>query len=312
MRQQIGLSWGRTPAVGAPSSKIPMVPERYPAATNVQPEADAPLPPSLRNVPNLRWRAGGGEAGTRSVPEETPVAITYNRATYAVMMATPADLEDFALGFSLTEGVVSAPDDIEDLEIVPAEGGIELRLTIAPARAATLIERRRYLAGATGCGLCGMESLAEAVRPLPRVPEGLRVAPAVIGAAMATLAPAQSLNEATSAVHGAGFFLPQQGLLALREDVGRHNALDKLIGALVMRGFDPAAGFLLLTSRASYEMVVKAAMAGITVLAAMSAPTALAVSLAQSAGLTLIAFARRDGHVIYTRPERLVAGGIPA
>ncbi|MBU6472557.1 MAG: formate dehydrogenase accessory sulfurtransferase FdhD, partial [Alphaproteobacteria bacterium] len=235
-----------------------MVPERYPAATNVQPEADAPLPPSLRNVPNLRWRAGGGEAGTRSVPEETPVAITYNRATYAVMMATPADLEDFALGFSLTEGVVSAPDDIEDLEIVPAEGGIELRLTIAPARAATLIERRRYLAGATGCGLCGMESLAEAVRPLPRVPEGLRVAPAVIGAAMATLAPAQSLNEATSAVHGAGFFLPQQGLLALREDVGRHNALDKLAGHLARTSVAAQTGLVLLTSRVSVEMVQKA------------------------------------------------------
>lgn len=312
MRQQIGLSWGRTPAVGAPSSKIPMVPERYPAATNVQPEADAPLPPSLRNVPNLRWRAGGGEAGTRSVPEETPVAITYNRATYAVMMATPADLEDFALGFSLTEGVVSAPDDIEDLEIVPAEGGIELRLTIAPARAATLIERRRYLAGATGCGLCGMESLAEAVRPLPRVPEGLRVAPAVIGAAMATLAPAQSLNEATSAVHGAGFFLPQQGLLALREDVGRHNALDKLVGALATDtharealAARAAEGFLAITSRASWEIVHKAAHAGIAVIAAISAPTSLAIEAAEAAGITLVAFARDDAMNIYTHPHRI-------
>ncbi len=308
MRQQIGLSWGRTPAVGAPSSKIPMVPERYPAATNVQPEADAPLPPSLRNVPNLRWRAGGGEAGTRSVPEETPVAITYNRATYAVMMATPADLEDFALGFSLTEGVVSAPDDIEDLEIVPAEGGIELRLTIAPARAATLIERRRYLAGATGCGLCGMESLAEAVRPLPRVPEGLRVAPAVIGAAMATLAPAQSLNEATSAVHGAGFFLPQQGLLALREDVGRHNALDKLAGHLARTSVAAQTGLVLLTSRISVEMVQKAALMAAPVVAAVSAPTALALRAAEAAGITLIAVAREDGFEVFTHAGRVETG----
>ncbi len=263
------------------------------------------LPESVQNVMNLRWGAGGAAASTRSVPEETPVALTYNRATHAVMMATPADLEDFAVGFSLSEGIVSAPGEIEEFEAVPAESGIELRLTIAPARAATLIQRHRYLAGATGCGLCGMESLAEAVRPSPRVPKGLRVAPPVIAEAIACLPSAQALNLTTRAVHAAGFFRPGTGLIAVREDVGRHNALDKLAGHLARAGVAAETGIVLLTSRVSVEMVQKAAVMGAPIIAAVSAPTALALRTAEDAGITLIGIARDDGFEIFTHAGRV-------
>lgn len=263
------------------------------------------LPESVQNVMNLRWGAGGAAASTRSVPEETPVALTYNRATHAVMMATPADLEDFAVGFSLSEGIVSAPGEIEEFEAVPAESGIELRLTIAPARAATLIQRHRYLAGATGCGLCGMESLAEAVRPSPRVPKGLRVAPPAIAEAIACLPSAQALNLTTRAVHAAGFFRPGTGLIAVREDVGRHNALDKLAGHLARAGVAAETGIVLLTSRVSVEMVQKAAVMGAPIIAAVSAPTALALRTAEDAGITLIGIARDDGFEIFTHAGRV-------
>ncbi len=263
------------------------------------------LPESVQNVMNLRWGAGGAAASTRSVPEETPVALTYNRATHAVMMATPADLEDFAVGFSLSEGIVSAPGEIEEFEAVPAESGIELRLTIAPARAATLIQRHRYLAGATGCGLCGMESLAEAVRPSPRVPNGLRIAPPVIAEAIACLPSAQALNLTTRAVHAAGFFRPGTGLVAVREDVGRHNALDKLAGHLARARIAAETGIVLLTSRVSVEMVQKAAVMGAPIIAAVSAPTALALRTAEDAGITLIGIARDDGFEIFTHAGRI-------
>ncbi|MDE3117185.1 MAG: formate dehydrogenase accessory sulfurtransferase FdhD [Pseudomonadota bacterium] len=260
----------------------------------------------MQTVVNLRWTPNGDEAGSRNVPEETPVALTYNRATHAVMMATPADLEDFAVGFSLSEGIVSAPGEIEEFEAVPAESGIELRLTIAPARAATLIQRHRYLAGATGCGLCGMESLAEAVRPSPRVPKGLRVAPPVIAEAIACLPSAQALNLTTRAVHAAGFFRPGTGLIAVREDVGRHNALDKLAGHLARAGVAAETGIVLLTSRISVEMVQKAAVMGAPIIAAVSAPTALALRTAEDAGITLIGIARDDGFEIFTHAGRIL------
>jgi len=282
--------------------------DRHTTAPTAKPNTGAALPPSQWTVRNLRWRTAGGEAGTRSVPEETPVALTYNRATHAVMMATPTDLEDFALGFSLTEGVVSTPDEIEDLQIVAAEGGVELRMTVAPARAAALIERHRYLAGATGCGLCGMESLAAAIRPLPRVPDGARIAPGTIAEAVAALVPAQRLNAATHAVHGAGFYQPGTGLVALREDVGRHNALDKLAGHLARARIDAATGLLLLTSRVSVEMVQKAAFMAAPVMVAISAPTALALREADAAGITIVAVARDDGFEVFTHPARIETG----
>ena len=264
------------------------------------------LPHSTQTVVNLRWTPNGDEAGSRNVPEETPVALTYNRATHAVMMATPADLEDFAVGFSLSEGIISTSGEIEEFEVVPAENGVELRLTIAPARAATLIQRHRYLAGATGCGLCGMESLAEAVRPTRPVPPGLRVMPRVIAEAIACLAPAQALNLATRAVHAAGFFQPGTGLVAVREDVGRHNALDKLAGYLARTGVAAETGVVALTSRVSVEMVQKAAVMGAPIVAAVSAPTALALRTAEAAGITLVGIARDDGYEVFTHGGRIL------
>ena len=233
------------------------------------------------------------------------MALTYNRTTHAVMMASPLDLEDFAAGFSRAEGIIDAAADIEELDIVPAPLGVELRMWIDPARMAALERRRRHSAGPTGCGLCGMDSLADAMRVPPPVGAGLVLTAGEIEAALASLDPAQVLNHATRAVHAAGFWQPGIGLLALREDVGRHNALDKLTGVLLRRGEDPAGGVLVMTSRVSVELVQKAAMAGIATLVAVSAPTALAIRVAETAGITLIGVARRDGFEVFTHAHRV-------
>ena len=238
------------------------------------------------------------------MPEETAVALSYNRTTHAVMMATPADFEDFAAGFSRAERIIEAASDIEELEIVPAPLGVELRMWIAPERTVALEHRRRLSAGPTGCGLCGMDSLADAMRTPPVVGAGPRLTAVQIAQAMASLDPAQVLNHATRAVHAAGFWREGE-LVALREDVGRHNALDKLTGALLRKGADPAEGVLVMTSRVSVELVQKAAAAGITVLIAVSVPTALAIRVAEAAGLTLIGVARRDGFEVFTHRHRI-------
>lgn len=230
----------------------------------------------------------------------------HDGSTYAVMMATPADLEDLAFGFALTEGVIAAADEVLRCEVVHGAAGAEARLWLAPERGRALAGRRRRLAGPTGCGLCGVESLAEAVRPPPRVaPGGLRLAPDDLLAAMAALEGAQVLGPATRAVHAAAFWTPAEGVLAIREDVGRHNALDKLAGALARGGRDAAGGAVLLTSRVSVEMVQKAAAIGAPVLVAVSAPTTLAVETAQAAGVTLIAVARPDGFEVFTGEGRV-------
>ena len=262
--------------------------------------------PAVSYVARDVWRGAGATNGERAVPEETAIALTYNGGSYAVMMATPRDLEDFAVGFSLTEGVISSGQEIEGLEIVEQDAGIELRMWLAPNRAATLAERRRYLVGPTGCGLCGIESLAEAVRSPAPVAGGGSFAPADVMRALAAIAPLQELNRQTRAVHAAAFWEPRAGLVALREDVGRHNALDKLAGALASRGVSGASGMVLLTSRVSVEMVQKTAVIGAPVIVAVSAPTALAVRTAAAAGITLIAVARRDGFEIFTHPHRIV------
>lgn len=253
------------------------------------------------------WAERGGRrvALTRAVAEEVPVAFTYDRATHAVMMASPADLEDFAVGFSLSEGIIAKPEEIAGIAMVETVAGIELRIDLAGGPAASYRARRRRLVGPVGCGLCGIESLAEAVPSPPPVSAPLSLPAAMIGEAMAALIGAQTLNAETRAVHGAGFWQPGRGLLAVREDVGRHNALDKLIGALGRSGEKPSAGMIVLTSRVSVELVQKAAMAGVPVLAAVSAPTALALRLAEAAGMTLIAVARADGFEVYTRPDRI-------
>jgi FdhD protein len=252
--------------------------------------------------------AEGG--GTRPVPEETPIAFTYGRQTYAVMMGSPADLEDFAVGFSFTEGIIRTADEIAELEIVDLAKGIELRMTLAANRDAEIAARRRRMAGPAGCGLCGIESLDAATREPPSVQSDLRIEADEIFHAMAELRSHQPLNAQTRGVHAAGFWSPAAHVfVAVREDVGRHNALDKLAGALLRAGVETDQGFLVLTSRISIELVQKAAMLGCPVLAAVSVPTALALRAAEAAGMTLAAIARDDSFEVFTHPERI---GLPA
>ncbi len=263
-----------------------------------------PSPTAL--LKRIAYRDGAFGTGERVVPAETAVAFTYDRTTHAVMMATPADLEDFAVGFSLAEGIIHAPEEIRALDTVVSDLGIELRMDLAPASREVFFERRRHMAGPSGCGLCGIESLEEAMRALPKVADGLTLYPAQITAAMNALGDAQQLNRLARAIHASAFWQPRDQLIAVREDVGRHNALDKLAGALARRGVAPSAGVVLLTSRVSIELVQKVALMGATVMVAVSAPTTLAIRIAQQAGITLIGVARADGFEIFTRPDRIL------
>ncbi len=265
-----------------------------------------PVPAPTVSATRLIWRGEASSPGTRTIPEETPIALTYGRTTHAVMMATPADLRDFALGFSLAEGIVRHATDIESLEIVPAEDGIELRMDLVGERQDGLLRRQRRITGPGGCGLCGMDSLAEALRPPPAVVSNATFTVAEVQGALATMPAAQTLNAMTRAVHAAAFWAPELGLAALREDVGRHNALDKLLGAMAWSGHPAANGIVLLSSRVSVEMVQKGAVLGAPVIVAVSAPTALAVRTADAAGLTLVGIARDDGFEIFTHPHRIV------
>jgi FdhD protein len=267
----------------------------------------------VRTVDRLIWRDGGlvqgsFSEGTRIIPEESAVALTYNGGTYAVMMATPQDLNDFAIGFSLSEGIIQSPDDIDSLDIVDLDDGIELRMWLAQSKADRLSERRRHIAGPTGCGLCGIDSIAEAVRPAAIVAQGRSFQPREIMAAMQAIPALQPINIETRAVHAAAFWTPARGIVALREDVGRHNALDKLAGALAQEKLSAGEGMVLLTSRVSVEMVQKTAAMGAPLMVAVSAPTALAVRMADAAGITLAAVARTDGFEVFTHPGRIVPG----
>jgi FdhD protein len=253
------------------------------------------------------WRDGSLSEGTRQIPEETALALTYNGGTYAVMMGTPQDLRDFAVGFSLSEGVVQSAEEIETLDVVELDDGIELRMWLAPDKAALISERRRHIAGPTGCGLCGIDSIAEAVRPAAIVPKGRSFSPREIMTAMAAIAPLQAINLRTRAVHAAAFWTPARGIVALREDVGRHNALDKLAGTLAQDKVPASEGMVLLTSRVSVEMVQKTATIGAPLMVAVSAPSALAVRMADAAGITLAAIARADGFEVFTHAERITA-----
>jgi FdhD protein len=264
----------------------------------------------VRTVNRLAWRDNRLSEGTRAIPEEAALALTYNGSTYAVMMGTPQDLEDFAIGFSLNEGVVQSRGEISSLEIVDLDDGIELRMWLADEKAARLSERRRYIAGPTGCGLCGIDSIAEAVRPSAVVGNGRSFEPRELMMAMAGMPPLQPINVDTRAVHAAAFWTPAADIVALREDVGRHNALDKLGGALANARTPASEGMVLLTSRVSVEMVQKTAAIGATVMVAVSAPTALAVKMADKAGITLVAVARSDGFEIFTHPDRIASAAI--
>ncbi len=242
-----------------------------------------------------------------AVAEELPVALIYNDRPHAVMMATPVDLEDFALGFSLSEGIIADAAEFESARIDTALAGIEIHIRIPEARAAVLEDRVRQLTGRTGCGLCGAQTLDAAVRHPAPVAEPATFTEAALQRAIAELQTRQTINIATGATHAAAWVLPNGFVETVREDVGRHNALDKLVGAMKRNGTDVRQGFMLVTSRGSYEMVMKAATVGVGILVAISAPTALAIALANESNVTLIGFARADGYSIYAHGERLVA-----
>jgi len=239
------------------------------------------------------------------VAEERPIAFVYHGVPHVVMLATPADFEDFAVGFTLSEGLVSRPDEIRSVEVTEGPEATDVRITVAWERFSELLHRRRNLTGRTGCGLCGAETAEDAIREVPPVGAGPTVAIEDFHAAIGQLGSRQLINARTGSVHGAAWVIPGKGIHLLREDVGRHNALDKTIGALVREGADLQTGYMLITSRASYEMVQKCITVGVSFLVALSAPTAFAVRLAQKSGLTLVAFARRDKHVVYAHPQRL-------
>jgi FdhD protein len=264
------------------------------------------LPPVTQPA-SVRRIARDGTALDRidMLAEETPVALVYNGISHAVMMASPADLEDFAVGFSVSEGIADDKSDLGEIETVAVTDGIEVRIELSSRAFWRLKERRRTLAGRTGCGLCGVDSLEQTVRVMEPVKADLKVSLAAIHRALDNLPEAQINNRATRSMHAAAFSTAQGELKLVREDVGRHNALDKLIGAMLRGGLDPASGVCLITSRCSYEMVQKAVVTGFPILAAVSAPTLMARRLAEAHNLTLIALARHDSAVLVSHPERV-------
>jgi formate dehydrogenase accessory protein FdhD len=263
---------------------------------------DLPLPVQSTRVEALRIDRGQSEHRSETLAEETPVALVFNGISHAVMMASPLDLEDFALGFALTEGIIARPGELLDLEVIPVAQGVQVEIRIPEQRFAALKEQRRNLTGRTGCGLCGQDSLQNVIRPLSGVPQPAAMPYTDVLAAMDQLGALQPLNLATGAAHAAGWW--HAGSIVVREDIGRHNALDKLIGAIARQPVRD--GVLVISSRASYEMVHKAAAAGFGILAAISAPTALAVRLAQDTGVTLAGFVRGERLTIYSHPERIL------
>jgi FdhD protein len=282
-----------TPDVSAPVETTPAPARALPAAS------------VERSVE--RWSAGVIGAAVDRLAEEVPIALAYHGVPHVVMLATPADLEDFAVGFSLSESLVAERSEIRSIEIAAGPLAIDVHIGIAAQRFAALLRERRNLTGRTGCGLCGAETLEQAIRTPAAVGPGPRVSVTDLHAALAQLEGLQPLNACTGSVHAAAWVLPGMGVQLVREDVGRHNALDKVLGALARTEADRGAGYLLITSRASYEMVMKTATLGISLLVAVSAPTALAVRLAEECGLTLVGFARRDRHVVYTHGQRVLA-----
>ena len=260
----------------------------------------------LVGTPTVRWEDGRPSEREEQIVEETPVAIVYNGIPHVVMMATPTDLEDFALGFSLTEELIGSPGEVERLEIERYGRGVEIKATVAAHRGDAIAERTRRLTGRTGCGICGADSVDAVLKQIHPVKRSAPVSVSAVQRALESLAAQQPLNEAAGAVHAAAWATADGALSLVREDVGRHNALDKLIGAAVKAGVDPESGFAVVTSRASFEMVQKATVLGAPLLAAISGPTGLAVRVARESGLTLVGFARRGRLTVYTHPDRIV------
>ncbi|WP_341861665.1 formate dehydrogenase accessory sulfurtransferase FdhD [Gymnodinialimonas sp. 57CJ19] len=257
-----------------------------------------------RSISAVAFGQGGSRNLARSLPEEVPVAVTVNGTTQAVMMCSPSDLEDFAVGFAFTEGFARG-EQIEKVDIVEMDAGIEARLWVDEAVAEALGARRRAMMGPVGCGLCGIDSLEEALRDLPVLPEGGAIEAGLAARGPDLLRDHQPLHDLTQAVHAAGFMVPGQGIVLAREDVGRHNALDKLVGAMQRAGMEPRDGAIVLTSRVSVEMVQKCVLLGCPILIAVSAPTAHAVRMGDAANLTMAAFAREGRLETFTHPKRI-------
>lgn len=245
----------------------------------------------------------------RAVPVEAPIAIEICGISYAVMMATPSDLVDYAIGFALSEGLVSSPQDILDVRTHPVEGGWIVRINLPPEGAKKAITRARVRVTESSCGLCGIDNIEQVLRPLPPVTARIVVDRNAISRALVALPEHQPLSQSTGAVHAAAFCTPAGEIVMAREDVGRHNALDKLIGALAQRTTDPKTGFFLLTARCSYELVEKTVRAGCPMLVTISAPTSLAAERAAKAGLTLVTLARPDAALVVSGLKNIAANG---
>lgn len=266
---------------------------------------------SLTTRPLVRISDEGVSGADAAVAEEVPVAFVYSGRPHAVMMASPADLEDFAFGFTLTEEIVGHVAEISDVRVARHSRGIELSITIPAQAVERLAERGRALTGRTGCGLCGVEAIEDAVRATRVVQSTLTIDPDALWRAGASLDAQQEINRQTRAVHAAAWASPDGTLRVVREDVGRHNALDKVLGALARANTNPSEGFLVVTSRASFELVQKAAAAGVPLLAAVSRPTGLAIALAESAGISLVGLLRGRSANVYSHAERLRASATP-
>jgi FdhD protein len=265
--------------------------------------------PALARISRIARRASGAAVANRMVPEETPIALSYGGATHAVMMASPADFEDFALGFSITEGIVGSAKEIDAIELQDHGAGIDIQIRLKDSANRRFEARRRRLAGPVGCGLCGIESIEEAMRSVDAVgPSNLTLTAHDVVQSVQLLSNVQQLHSQTGAMHAAGFYVAGHGIVAAREDVGRHNALDKLAGALVKAGIHGSTGAIVVTSRVSVEMVQKTASIGAPFILAISAPTALAISTASNAGITLVALVRGGDFDIFTYPDRIVFG----
>ena len=254
----------------------------------------------------VRLEGDAEREGSADVAEEVPVAIAYNNRPHVVMMATPADYEDFAIGFTLSEEIVATADQIESVTVVPYNQGVEIQMIIPQSAADVLAERGRQLVGRTGCGLCGVQTITDALRPPRSVrPPSRPIEPEALWRAEAALWDRQTLNQATAAVHAAAWATADGTLEVVREDVGRHNALDKVIGALARAKTDASQGFILMTSRASYELVQKASVIGVPLLAAVSRPSGLAIRLAEAAGIAIVGLLRGRSANVYTHREHI-------